>query len=570
MEEDGFLRLTELREIAQSFDRHDLADEASALSIRVAERRFFVACLGQFKRGKSSVLNALIGEKLLPVGVVPVTAIVTIVRHGTTSCAKVRIGSDAWIEIATEELASYVSEAENPGNRKNVTGVEVFRPSPLLASGLCLVDTPGLGSVFASNTEATRSFVPQIDAAFVVIGADPPLSGEELELATEVAAQTERIVFALNKADRMSAEDLVEAKRFTLDVLRERVGRDIPLFEVSAREKLDTGLPTREWAALETYLRDLAAHAGAGLVRTAAARGARRIGAALQRDVHERRGALMRPREDSLRRIEDLRVAIERAEQQLDDMSYLFNAVQDRLRLQLERERKAFWDTHIAVAQQELRERVTVEAGHRDLPDLAMTFAREIARAHIESWRAAIEERIEANVVEASARFVELAQRFLADVSDSDDPALSSLQSSFMPEVGFTVKSGFWFADLLSIGDAPLAVRLGAALRTSEARVEMALPPASAYLDRLLETNSHRVANDFIEQAFESRRRLQTDLRAHLRHAITASQTSLAHAERITRAGRPAVEAALTSLESFEATLQRLAAEHENGTPCSL
>jgi hypothetical protein len=56
-----------------------------------------------------------------------------------------------------------------------VDGAEVFVPSPLLSSGMCFVDTPGLGSVFTGNTATTQAFIPDIDAALVVVGGDPPL-----------------------------------------------------------------------------------------------------------------------------------------------------------------------------------------------------------------------------------------------------------------------------------------------------------------------------------------------------------------------------------------------------------
>src|SRR5207244_12572453 len=77
-----------------------------------------------------------------------------------------------------EDVPLYVTEEHNHENVKGVAVVEVFLPAPLLARGLCLVDTPGIGSTFAANSEVTRAFVPHIDAALVVLGADPPISGD--------------------------------------------------------------------------------------------------------------------------------------------------------------------------------------------------------------------------------------------------------------------------------------------------------------------------------------------------------------------------------------------------------
>jgi hypothetical protein len=84
-------------------------------------------------------------------------------------------------------IADYIAEERNPENRKRVRVVEAFAPSEILSSGMCLVDTPGLGSIFQQNSETT--FVPHIDAALIVLGADPPISGEEAAIAEEIGRE---------------------------------------------------------------------------------------------------------------------------------------------------------------------------------------------------------------------------------------------------------------------------------------------------------------------------------------------------------------------------------------------
>jgi hypothetical protein len=181
--------------------------------------------VGQFKRGKSTLLNALVGDTVLPTGVPPVTSVVTIIRYGAERSARVRVAGRGWQAIPPESLSSYVSEAQNPQNRERIEAAEVFLPAPLLAGGMCLVDTPGIGSVFAAGTEATRAFLPHIDAALVVLGADPPISGEELTLVAEIAARVGTLIFVLGKADRLSEEDRREAIAYTERVLETRLGR---------------------------------------------------------------------------------------------------------------------------------------------------------------------------------------------------------------------------------------------------------------------------------------------------------------------------------------------------------
>ena len=90
---------------------------------------------------------------------------------------------------------------------------------------MCFVDTPGIGSVFAGNTAATQAFIPHIDAAIVVIGTDPPLSGDELQLVEAVSQDVHELVFVLNKADRANAAERAAAVEFSRHILETRLKR---------------------------------------------------------------------------------------------------------------------------------------------------------------------------------------------------------------------------------------------------------------------------------------------------------------------------------------------------------
>jgi dynamin family protein len=83
---------------------------------------------------------------------VPVTSIVTVVRYGPARGAVIHFQNGTSTPISVAEISDYVSEAGNPGNTKAVSTVETIVPAPLLASGLCLVDTPGVGSVFEDRS----------------------------------------------------------------------------------------------------------------------------------------------------------------------------------------------------------------------------------------------------------------------------------------------------------------------------------------------------------------------------------------------------------------------------------
>jgi predicted GTPase len=118
-----------------------------------------------------------------------------------------------------------VTEEQNPENKKAVDGAEVFVPSFLLSYGMCFVDTPGLGSVFTGNTATTQAFIPHIDAALVVVGADPPIAGEELALVESIGEQVEDLILVINKADRTSDPEREAAAKFTRQILEKRLHR---------------------------------------------------------------------------------------------------------------------------------------------------------------------------------------------------------------------------------------------------------------------------------------------------------------------------------------------------------
>jgi hypothetical protein len=165
---DGASRLLRLGRLAEELGAEPVAEEARELAARVAEGRFYVACIGQFKRGKSTLLNALVGHEVVPTGYVPVTAVPTVIRFGDELRARIRMRDGEWRDVDLSELKEYVTEELNPENKKGVDGAEVFVPSPLLSSGMCFVDTPGLGSVFTGNSATTQAFIPHIDAGLVV------------------------------------------------------------------------------------------------------------------------------------------------------------------------------------------------------------------------------------------------------------------------------------------------------------------------------------------------------------------------------------------------------------------
>src|SRR5579871_5671399 len=127
-----------LEELAGLGNQRD-KDQISALRVRVA---------GEAKRGKSTLINALLGRPVLPSGVTPLTAVATTVRYGEDPHAEVRFGDGHEEKHPLAALDDLVTERGNPRNRRGIAAVTAFVDAPVLAAGIELVDTPGTGSVF--------------------------------------------------------------------------------------------------------------------------------------------------------------------------------------------------------------------------------------------------------------------------------------------------------------------------------------------------------------------------------------------------------------------------------------
>jgi len=225
--------LNELAALGTAGDREQLA----ALLDRLDAARLRVLVVGEAKRGKSTLINALLGRGVLPSGVTPLTAVATTVRYGVDLRAEVLFldGHDERHPLTA--LADFVTEPGNPRNRRGIAGVTVYLDEPLLAAGVELVDTPGTGSVFEWDTEAAHEALRSMDAAVLVLTADPPVSASERDLLAKVAGLSVTTFTVLNKADHLDEPGLAEAMEFTRQVLASS-GHAGKVYPMSARAAL--------------------------------------------------------------------------------------------------------------------------------------------------------------------------------------------------------------------------------------------------------------------------------------------------------------------------------------------
>ena len=556
--------LARLVEIAAGLGEPALSADLQQLVTRVEEGRFFVACVGQFKRGKSTLLDAFVGEQILPTGVVPVTAVPTVLRYGNPRTARVLVDS-GWRVIDPEDLAQYVSEELNPENSRQDAGVEVFLPSPLLAGGMCLVDTPGIGSVFSGNTETTKQFIPQIDAAILVIGADPPISGEELALIQAVAANVDEVLIVLNKVDRVSSADRQHASDFAAKILDGCLQKPVgQIYEVSALNRLNNAADADDWNLLLEALQLLAVNAGKAMTRSAAERGIRRFSASLQRSINERRRALTEPIANSRQRIVALQQTVSQAEQSLRDLGALFSAEQMRLSLTLQLRRKEFLKRVVPAAIQEFVRASNVVATafgpgrRREFMAIAQTVARASGYAVAGCGRGTRGKTL-CRSYPALCNFGK--RSFCRKFLRRRPPIFLICQNRWTPEHGFRTRSRFFFHDMITLAQpaSPLLYLSDCVTGVLHIR-SWVRQDAVNFLEHLLDTNAARVQGDVEQRVVESRLRLESDVRKLLREVSISAEQALSKASELMAAGAGAVQHELECLRKLQEELDDLAA----------
>lgn len=228
--------LNVVRDIQAGFGLGSLLPQIRAMTRLVGgSRRVNVAVVGRFKAGKSSFLNQIIGCDVLPVDVLPATAVITEISYGRVDQATVIFEDGRKEEIDRKRLAEFVTEKENPENAREVQEVHIELSSLGDFRTVCFVDTPGLGSIYSSTTKTCLEWLPEIGAAIVALTLDPPLSEDDLELLHDLVRLTPEILILLTKVDLASAEQVETVRSFMRREIKERLGRDIPVYPYSVK-----------------------------------------------------------------------------------------------------------------------------------------------------------------------------------------------------------------------------------------------------------------------------------------------------------------------------------------------
>jgi len=234
--------IAEVIRSAQAVDVKDasLLSECRELLKRLAEDRFNLMVVGRFSRGKSTLMNAILGGDHLPTGIVPLTSVITTVRYGSRKQVVLHFtNSGLNMEVPLSQLASYVTQKENPGNVKKIAYAEIQLPIEILRRGFFFVDSPGLGSSIVENTLTTERFLPEADAFILVTSYESPLSEEEDRILHRIRNADKKLFVVINKQDTVNDLEREDASNFVAERLKQLWYTDASqIFSISARQGL--------------------------------------------------------------------------------------------------------------------------------------------------------------------------------------------------------------------------------------------------------------------------------------------------------------------------------------------
>ncbi len=225
-----------LKKLESVISEHGLVEFRSTLSMildRLEDNSFEIAIFGRVSSGKSSLLNAMLGTNVLPVGVTPITAVPTRLLYGESPAVHVWFANRTPEQFEITQLAEFVAEQLNRGNEKHVTRIVVQLPSPRLREGIAFVDTPGLGSLATRGAAETLAYLPRCDLGVVLIDAGSTLTPDDLQTIQILYDAAIPAMVLLSKADLLTLEDRSRVIGYVKDHIKEELNLDLAVRAVS-------------------------------------------------------------------------------------------------------------------------------------------------------------------------------------------------------------------------------------------------------------------------------------------------------------------------------------------------
>src|SRR5580658_3868310 len=227
-----------VKALERAIHQHGLVEYRPALGAivdRLESETFEIAVFGRVSSGKSSLLNHIAGQDLLPVGVNPITAVPTRLAYGPEPRATAWFADRTPEQFGIERLAEFASEEHNPSNFLHVTRIVVELPAQRLREGVVYVDTPGLGSLATSGAAETKAYLPRCDLGVVLIDAGSTLTQDDLATIQTLYDTGIPASVLLSKADLLAPKDRDRALEYVAGHIRSDLGVELPVHAISIK-----------------------------------------------------------------------------------------------------------------------------------------------------------------------------------------------------------------------------------------------------------------------------------------------------------------------------------------------
>jgi ribosome biogenesis GTPase A len=475
--DDVVAALRDLTRFAEELGAKSLAGRVDTELVKKLEAdRFHLVVVGEFNHGKTTFVNALLGGKVLPVGVTPTTAVIHHLEYGETPSAEVVFTSGQRASLPFEQVRMFTVGAERASSQGEVQHLEVRYPADILRERIVLVDTPGVNDLSLQRADITYSYIPRSDAVLFLLDAGQPLKeSERVFLHDKLLGQSrDKIIFVVTKRDIWSDDEQKEALDYIRTELAKLVKRPV-VFAVSAEQAQEGEVASSGMPELLGHLTSfLAEERGRILLDNALGEG---IDAAtmVKKGVDARRRAVAMPTEELTRRIEMIEKDLAGQSRTIEERRSGIREETAAVRAWVRRDLDRFCDDVIrqlpAMIDQASAEELKVYLG----PFLEKTFS-EWAQSETAEIASALEALAERTIALVKEDAHEVAKR-VSEALGADVKSPNVEVDTFGYDVGvvalFTIGLGVMFTNAVLGGLLALAAPVLAVYVKDKVEVEM-------------------------------------------------------------------------------------------------
>jgi GTP-binding protein EngB required for normal cell division len=565
-----------LEAISQVRGSLKIVENLKEIREKLSQNQFHLVVLGQFKRGKSTFINSLIGDRILPTSVVPLTSIVTLLKYGDTERIEVIFEGGNRKQIMRNELVDYVTEKGNPVNTKKVRQVEVGFPSVYLRDGVIIADTPGVGSTFQNNTEMTYNYLPKVDAAFFLLAVDPPVSQSEILFLQDVKKYVDKIFFIQNKIDYLSDEERSESMAFSKKVIEEALGMDgIRIHPLSAKMALEGKRSQDEDMLVKSRLPEFDGVLGEFLLKAkgktvlrSALNGTRRLLSDQELSIELERQAIATPLEVLEKKLQLFQEKMDTIRRDREDIRYYFEGEIQRLVDLLDRDLQILKERVIPQLSKELQGAAKgfEETGVADYAKILELNLHTSLMKNFDEWGIQEEERLNNEYGQVSKRYSQKANEIIDTIVKASAELFDLKLGRFESEEEIASDSSFYYM----LGDPPKFFDLEGAFDFFSQRIlprklsrAMILKDFLSTLPEKVDQNCGRLRWDFMDRMKRSFMTFRWNLNLKIDAIEQGIRTSIDKALDLKVKSVEETEKAEAAIQSFLVQIQSI--KHEIG-----